>query len=312
MNSDLRGINTSITERQGINLVESKIMSELKWIFREQPIVDYGIDAHIEVVNNKVTGNLIALQIKSGSSYFRESTAEHIVYRINSVHYEYWLNHSLPVIIVLCDIENGICYWEHINNENVVSAGRNYKVNIPKTQILTADSYRKLISIAENTTIAEKKYNALLLSRGLMQKIEAGNNVIVEFTEMINKMFGRETITVKVKENENEVEIEWQARIFPGESYDHLLNKLFPWADIGVDEDFYEEYDVDQYKLDFGFWDGEEGDYFIDYEGYREWRENLPTIRPYEIESNELAKYRMELQLNSLGKAFLRVSDYLE
>lgn len=47
--------------------------TQLRWLFREQPTEDYGIDAHTEVVDGEeVTGRLLALQIKSGSSWFNE------------------------------------------------------------------------------------------------------------------------------------------------------------------------------------------------------------------------------------------------
>lgn len=42
----------SATERIGVNAVERIVVSELGWIFREQPIMDMGIDAQIELVEN--------------------------------------------------------------------------------------------------------------------------------------------------------------------------------------------------------------------------------------------------------------------
>ena len=43
---------------------------------RTQP-EDYGIDAHAEVVDGEdMRGRLLALQIKSGNSWFREAAAE--------------------------------------------------------------------------------------------------------------------------------------------------------------------------------------------------------------------------------------------
>ena len=42
----------STTERIGVNAVEHIVLHELGWIFREQPIVDMGIDAHIERVDD--------------------------------------------------------------------------------------------------------------------------------------------------------------------------------------------------------------------------------------------------------------------
>jgi hypothetical protein len=62
------------TERLGINAVEQVVLKELQWIFREQPIADMGIDAHVETVcNGAPTGQLQALQIKTGASHFQDT-----------------------------------------------------------------------------------------------------------------------------------------------------------------------------------------------------------------------------------------------
>ena len=46
---------------------------KIGFMFREQPIGDYGIDAIIETRDDKyLSGKLIAVQIKSGDSYFKE------------------------------------------------------------------------------------------------------------------------------------------------------------------------------------------------------------------------------------------------
>jgi hypothetical protein len=64
------------TGRIGVYAVAAMIEKELGWIFREQPTSDHGIDAQVEVVGSRsdVTGRLIALQIKSGKSYFRRAS----------------------------------------------------------------------------------------------------------------------------------------------------------------------------------------------------------------------------------------------
>ncbi|WP_419503868.1 DUF4365 domain-containing protein [Lentzea aerocolonigenes] len=52
-------------ERQrGRDHTQLAIQDELGWLFREQPTEDYGIDAHVEVVDGEdVRGRLLALQI---------------------------------------------------------------------------------------------------------------------------------------------------------------------------------------------------------------------------------------------------------
>ena len=57
------------TGRVGVYAVALAIEKSLGWILREQPTSDHGIDAHVEIVDERdVTGRLIALQIKSGKS----------------------------------------------------------------------------------------------------------------------------------------------------------------------------------------------------------------------------------------------------
>ena len=70
------------TERAGVLAVGEIINNRLGWIFREQPVSDFGIDAHVEVVEgDQVTGRLFALQIKSGPSYFRRRGSEVLLFK---------------------------------------------------------------------------------------------------------------------------------------------------------------------------------------------------------------------------------------
>ena len=66
------------TERIGVSYC-SLIASKTEWMFREQPIDDIGIDAHMERTDKdgKVQ-QLLALQIKSGESYFKENKGEYV------------------------------------------------------------------------------------------------------------------------------------------------------------------------------------------------------------------------------------------
>jgi hypothetical protein len=69
------------TDREGVNAVEGIFLRELGWIFREQTISDWGIDAHVEVTNrSEPTGRLLALQIKSGKSFFRRRGENFVFY----------------------------------------------------------------------------------------------------------------------------------------------------------------------------------------------------------------------------------------
>jgi Domain of unknown function (DUF4365) len=57
-----------------------------------------------------LTGKLLGLQIKSGESFFKERTPNTIIYRGDKEHLQYWLNHKLPILIVLYDPATDTAY----------------------------------------------------------------------------------------------------------------------------------------------------------------------------------------------------------
>ena len=125
---------SSKIDRIGVQAVGEQF-ERAGYVFREQPISDYGIDAHVEVVEGEeVTGKLIALQIKSGPSWFKESTTQGFIFRGDNEHLKYWIEHSLPVLIILHNTKNKISYWQAIKTENVIPTGRGWKIIVPGNQ----------------------------------------------------------------------------------------------------------------------------------------------------------------------------------
>lgn len=121
-------------DRIGIQAVGEQF-ERAGYIFREQPISDYGIDAQIEVVEGEtVTGKLIALQIKTGASWFQESTEDGYVFRGGNEHLKYWIEHSLPVLIILHNPDTNISFWQAIKTENVIPTNKAWKIIVPKIQ----------------------------------------------------------------------------------------------------------------------------------------------------------------------------------
>ncbi|GIG03049.1 DUF4365 domain-containing protein [Catellatospora citrea] len=142
--------------RLGVAIV-SIACHRLEWFFREQATSDQGIDAHIEEAPAEVgTGRLLALQIKSGSSQFKEATENGWVFRFDAKKAALWLGHALPVLIVLVDVENEVAYWERISSRTVVSTGENFKVEVPRHQVLSAaqQEWHDLASGLESKALA--------------------------------------------------------------------------------------------------------------------------------------------------------------
>ena len=122
------------TERQGISLVALR-GEKAGFAVREQSTSDYGIDAIAEFIDGEeATGQLVAIQVKSGGSYLAEKSDDCFIYRPDAKHVEYWLGHTLPVIICLCDPDNEIVYWERVSKDTVESTGKGYKLAVPQAK----------------------------------------------------------------------------------------------------------------------------------------------------------------------------------
>lgn len=138
-----------LVERQGVALVQGLAVNDLRWLFREQAISDVGIDAHLEVVTGgRATGRLLALQIKSGDSYFRESVPDGFIYRGDPWHMEYWINHSLPVVVVICSPRTGDAYWQAISEDTAVRTDGGWTMVIPRANRFGASAAEPLQAVA--------------------------------------------------------------------------------------------------------------------------------------------------------------------
>jgi uncharacterized protein DUF4365 len=156
----------------GMRMVERIANEELGWLFRDQTRHDFGIDALFEVLTERreATGRLIAVQVKCGSSYFAEpsSDREGYVYRGDRRHLNYWLGHSLPVIVVLCDEDSGECLYTQITEANVRDTGKGWSTVVPRDQRLDAtarESLRRLAAGPQRQDVIE-----LALLRHLVER----------------------------------------------------------------------------------------------------------------------------------------------
>ena len=131
----------------GATIAKEIIEGDLKWIFRKNPQEnDFGIDAYIDIITNEgyVTGKSIALQIKTGNSYFKEQNEIGWIFRGELKHLNYYLNHDIPVVIVLVNEKIKSAYWGLCDPSKTEKAGNNWKITIPFNQKLDASSKSEL------------------------------------------------------------------------------------------------------------------------------------------------------------------------
>ena len=122
------------TAQQGEDLAQWHF-SRIGFTVRPQNNRDYGLDHHAELIEDEqASGRLLALQVKTGDSYFAEQDGTHIIFRTDSDHRDYWLNHSLPVVVCLCDLAESEVYWQIVSPETIVSTGKGFKIRVPIDQ----------------------------------------------------------------------------------------------------------------------------------------------------------------------------------
>lgn len=303
------------TERIGIYHC-GQIAEQNNWLFREQPTDDVGIDAHIEFLDaSGEAKQLIALQIKSGESWFNEQKEDCIIFRnINERQYNYWTTNSLPCIIVLYNPNDGICIWEKLTAKTIQKTrqgeGKGYFVKVPLNQVfLDRNSINELLKFS-NLPQHILNYNFLLSQKKFMQIIKDGGYVKLHSIEWVNKSSGRGETELIVNDGQT-IKTYTYPYWFPCTPYSMVFPRLFPWANFSIDDDFYRDYDESLWR-EFNCYYDEENDEWINVgETFDEFRKKLNPIRSVVGNSGETAEYMLFLSLNDLGKSFLAVNEFV-
>jgi len=119
---------------RGVDLVSRVIHEEFNWLFkRNHQEHDFGIDAQVDVIleDGTVTGQMLALQIKYGKSFFEEKNQWGYVFRGELKHFNYLANYPTLVLIAICHPTSNDIYWVVFNPESTSRAGSNWKITIP-------------------------------------------------------------------------------------------------------------------------------------------------------------------------------------
>ena len=302
------------TERTGIHHC-GEIAERNNWMFREQHENDIGIDAHIELTDD--TGRskqLLALQIKSGPSWFKEKTDSFIAFRdINERQYNYWTENSLPCIVVLYNPDDEMCIWQKLNKETIERTkdgdGKGFVVKVPLSQVFLDETSNQSLISYTNLPNHITNYNFLLSQKYFMQVIEAGGTVKLHSTEWVNKSSGRGD-TELIVDDGHDIKTYKYPYWFPFTPYELVFPKLFPWAVFSADEDFYEEDDEDAWHAEHCYYDDGNDKWITFGESFEEFRSKLDPMR-YIDHAGEVGEYMLILSLNELGKSFLQVDDFV-
>ena len=302
----------SKTERIGVYHC-GEIAERNNWMFREQPVDDVGIDAHMEFIESSgKPKQLLALQIKSGSSWFKEKKDNYIIFRyINERQYNYWTMNSLPCIVVLYNPDDDMCIWEKLTVETIekTKGGKGFLVKVPLNQVFLNDlSNEKLLSFT-NLPQHITNYNFLLSQKKFMQIIHDGGKIRLHSTEWVNKSSGRGETELIVDDGKSIQKYSYPYW-FPFTPYKMVFPRLFPWANFSADEDFFEENDETLWREYHCYYDKEDDEWINVGDTFEEFRRKLDPMRSID-HLGEVAEYMLVLSLNELGRAFLNVDKFV-
>lgn len=100
-------------------------------------------------------GLVVGAQVKAGPTAFDTSVEDdsgNVVgweyYEPDVDHFESWVSHGLPHLLVLNDLDTRISYWVHVTPEAVTSTGMGMKIVVPAEQTIDMDHLDALMEVA--------------------------------------------------------------------------------------------------------------------------------------------------------------------
>lgn len=216
-----------IKESVGITAVQFIFLNDFKWAFRHQPVLDWGIDAHLEIIEHeKLTGKLIALQIKSGASYFRKKGGDYVYYG-EQRHYDYWLYHSLPVFIILHNPDTNITIWQKFE-PRLCKLGKNgWSIDIPSSNVLSK-KFKRNFEEGIPSDIGSFRRFMLTIDLGTIRALASKDHFYVSVQEMLQKSLNMRTLTIRIDESTEKLDFAFN-RFLPHSDLNELLSKFYPW-----------------------------------------------------------------------------------
>ena len=227
---------TDETNRLGV-LAVGTIFTKLGWAFREQPTSDFGMDAQAEKLGEDGlgTGRLVALQIKSGASWFRARGGDYVYYG-EERHLDYWTNHSLPVLIVIHDPDRELTLWQKIDRSlaNEGKDGR-WSITIPSGNVLDEAHERYILAGIAPDEASVRRYK-LALDIPLMERIAEEDFAYLRLEEWVNKTLNfRRSELVLGDDPEAGPDFDLDTWM-PARDRVVFMAEMFPWLDYKLHE----------------------------------------------------------------------------
>jgi hypothetical protein len=128
----------AIAGQLGEVLVEAAVL-DLGQLYQRRTGLDFGIDGVIELVTDgkQASGRQVGVQVKRGLSVVRKTRYGRTLY-CTEQHANYWLGHSLPVIVVHVEPGTEKLRWQHVTSKSLRRTENGYAIDLPEDSDLRA------------------------------------------------------------------------------------------------------------------------------------------------------------------------------
>lgn len=211
------------------------IFSRFGWAFRIQSVGDFGIDAIVEIRRGGVaTGKLLALQIKSGASYFRHKVPGGYLFRGKLRHLDYWTNHSLPAYLVLHNPEDKLTLCQRIDRSICNISDKGWSILIPANNKL--ENMRAELESGPPLNEEGQLRFAFSVDAAFMERFVNREATLV-WEHWFNKTLGMRFPTFRFEDGKD-LRLE---NYYPTSSVFEVMRVIYPWLDYEYAESIREE-----------------------------------------------------------------------
>ena len=154
--ADVRASRQEQTGGAGASEIAAKFQ-RLNWGVAHNTPHDLGTDLWLMVRDERRfdLGLLVGAQAKAGPTWFSRPHHDESgavdgwwFYENDRHHFDAWIAHSVPHLIVLHDLDESVSYWAHVTAAAVVSTGAGARILVPRGNRVDQDNLAALVEVA--------------------------------------------------------------------------------------------------------------------------------------------------------------------
>ncbi len=220
----------------------------MKAIWRPTPCHDVGVDGQIEFLDETdpvtSTGKLIAVQVKSGPSYFKHENVNGYKYYPSRKHVRYWRALNLPVLLVLHNPDTNLTVYSEIKPQLKTEG----PIFVSNSQVLCGASRNDILDICSRVDdpkrfLGQLKKACLQVEPG---KAISGIEFLVSCLSPDNTYFELRMARLK---QVIELAVESSTIGVGSDTYDFILRCSMICMAADITDSFEESFDLQWYDL---------------------------------------------------------------